>query len=54
MESPRARKSPGKVRRGLDAERYPRAKAFFAAQPPGYRKLVTLWVMSGKKEESVG
>jgi uncharacterized protein YdeI (YjbR/CyaY-like superfamily) len=29
-----------------------RAWRFFRAQPPGYRKLVTFWVMSAKKEET--
>jgi len=29
-----------------------RAKAFFAAQPPGYRRVTTYWVMSAKKEET--
>jgi uncharacterized protein YdeI (YjbR/CyaY-like superfamily) len=28
------------------------AKAFFDAQPPGYRRLMTYWVMSAKKEET--
>jgi uncharacterized protein YdeI (YjbR/CyaY-like superfamily) len=30
----------------------PKALAFFEAQPPGYRKIVTFWVMSAKKEET--
>ena len=30
----------------------PAAKKFFDAQPPGYRKIVTRWVMSAKKEET--
>ena len=30
----------------------PRAADFFDAQPPGYQKIVTLWVMSAKKEET--
>ena len=30
----------------------PKAAAFFDAQPPGYRKLVTFWVMSAKKDET--
>ena len=30
----------------------PRAAGFFAAQPPSYRKLVTWWVVSAKKEET--
>ena len=30
----------------------PKAAAFFDAQPPGYRKIVTFWVMSAKKEET--
>lgn len=29
-----------------------RAKAFFDAQPPGYRRVMTGWVMQGKKEET--
>jgi uncharacterized protein YdeI (YjbR/CyaY-like superfamily) len=29
-----------------------RAWRFFREQPPGYRKLVTFWVMSAKKEET--
>ena len=28
-----------------------KASAFFDAQPPGYRKTATFWVMSAKKEE---
>ena len=28
------------------------ASAFFDAQPPGYRKIVTFWVMSAKREET--
>ncbi|HKB10599.1 MAG TPA: YdeI/OmpD-associated family protein [Vicinamibacterales bacterium] len=28
------------------------AWSFFAAQPPGYRKVLTFWVMSAKKEET--
>jgi uncharacterized protein YdeI (YjbR/CyaY-like superfamily) len=28
------------------------AEAFFGAQPPGYRKIVTYWIMSAKKEET--
>ena len=34
----------------LDAD--PRARAFFDAQPPGYRRLATHWVTSGKREET--
>ena len=30
----------------------PAAGAFFDAQPPGYRKLMTFWVMSAKREET--
>jgi uncharacterized protein YdeI (YjbR/CyaY-like superfamily) len=30
----------------------PRAKAFFDAQPPGYRKLAAGWVRQAKKEET--
>ena len=29
-----------------------RALAFFASQPPGYRRLATHWVMSAKREET--
>ena len=29
-----------------------KASSFFDAQPPGYRKIVTLWVMDAKKEET--
>jgi uncharacterized protein YdeI (YjbR/CyaY-like superfamily) len=29
-----------------------KAASFFDAQPPGYRRIVTLWVMSAKKEET--
>lgn len=29
-----------------------KASSFFDAQPPGYRKVVTHWVMSAKKEET--
>ena len=28
------------------------AAAFFDAQPPGYRKVVTFWIMSAKQEET--
>lgn len=28
------------------------AWAFFAAQPPGYRKLVTRWIMTAKRDET--
>jgi uncharacterized protein YdeI (YjbR/CyaY-like superfamily) len=30
----------------------PRAAGFLAAQPPSYRKLVTWWIVSAKKEET--
>ncbi len=30
----------------------PKAAAFFDAQPPGYRKIVTFWIMSAKQEET--
>lgn len=30
----------------------PKAWAFFRAQPPGYRRTATFWVMSAKKEET--
>jgi uncharacterized protein YdeI (YjbR/CyaY-like superfamily) len=29
-----------------------KASAFFGAQPPGYRRIVTHWVMSAKKDET--
>jgi uncharacterized protein YdeI (YjbR/CyaY-like superfamily) len=29
-----------------------KAAAFYAAQPPGYRRLIIHWVMDGKKEET--
>ena len=29
-----------------------KASAFFDAQPPGYRRIVTFWVMDAKKEET--
>jgi len=29
-----------------------KAAEFFHAQPPGYRKIVTRWIMSGKQEEA--
>jgi uncharacterized protein YdeI (YjbR/CyaY-like superfamily) len=29
-----------------------RAKTFFDAQPPGYKRITTYWVMSAKKEET--
>ncbi len=29
-----------------------KAASFFDAQPPGYRKLITFWIMSAKKEET--
>ncbi len=29
-----------------------KASAFFDAQPPGYRKVATFWVMNAKKEET--
>jgi uncharacterized protein YdeI (YjbR/CyaY-like superfamily) len=29
-----------------------KASAFFEAQPPGYRKIVTHWVMSAKRDET--
>jgi uncharacterized protein YdeI (YjbR/CyaY-like superfamily) len=29
-----------------------RAWAFFRAQPPGYQKILTFWIMSAKKEET--
>lgn len=44
----------GKLDKALDealrADR--KASAFFDSQPPGYRKTVTFWVMSAKKEET--
>jgi uncharacterized protein YdeI (YjbR/CyaY-like superfamily) len=33
-------------------EANPKAHAFFSSRPPGYRKIVTHWVMSAKKEET--
>jgi uncharacterized protein YdeI (YjbR/CyaY-like superfamily) len=30
----------------------PRAWAFFQAQPPGYRRLATFWIMSAKRAET--
>jgi uncharacterized protein YdeI (YjbR/CyaY-like superfamily) len=30
----------------------PRAWTFFSARPPGYRRVVSFWVMSAKKEET--
>ena len=30
----------------------PKARAFFESQPPGYRKLVTWWVVSAKRDET--
>jgi uncharacterized protein YdeI (YjbR/CyaY-like superfamily) len=30
----------------------PRAWNFFQAQPPGYRRLATMWIMTAKKEET--
>lgn len=29
-----------------------KAAAFFDAQPPGYKKIVTFWIMSAKKDET--
>ncbi len=29
-----------------------KASSFFDAQPPGYRRIVTFWVMSAKREET--
>jgi len=29
-----------------------KATAFFEAQPPGYRKIITHWIMSGKREDT--
>ena len=31
---------------------HPRARAFFEAQPPGYRKLIAKWVMSARREDT--
>jgi uncharacterized protein YdeI (YjbR/CyaY-like superfamily) len=31
---------------------YPKAWAFFQAQPPGYKRTATFWVMSAKKEDT--
>ncbi|HEX7251772.1 MAG TPA: YdeI/OmpD-associated family protein, partial [Thermoanaerobaculia bacterium] len=33
-------------------QRNRKAWAFFEAQPPGYQKQVTWWVISAKKEET--
>jgi len=33
-------------------EANPRAWAFFSAQPPSYRRLMTFWVVSAKREET--
>ena len=33
-------------------QRDPLAHAFFVAQPPGYRKLATWWIVSARKEET--
>ena len=38
------------AKRALAANR--RARTFFDAQPPGYRRIMTYWVMSARKEES--
>jgi uncharacterized protein YdeI (YjbR/CyaY-like superfamily) len=48
-ENERRRLSPALVRR-FKANK--NAWTFFEAQPPGYRKLTTFWIMSGKKEET--
>jgi uncharacterized protein YdeI (YjbR/CyaY-like superfamily) len=44
----------GKLDAALDAtlRANRRASLFFDAQPPGYRKLVTFWIMSAKREET--
>lgn len=39
---------PPELERRFRAE--PRAFAFFSAQPPGYRRLATHWVLSAKRE----
>jgi uncharacterized protein YdeI (YjbR/CyaY-like superfamily) len=31
---------------------HPKAWEFFAAQPPGYRRMIIFWVMSAKKDET--
>jgi len=31
---------------------YPRAWEFFQAQPPGYRRTISFWIMSAKKDET--
>ena len=33
-------------------EKQPAAWAFFQAQPPGYRRLVTMWIMMAKRPET--
>jgi uncharacterized protein YdeI (YjbR/CyaY-like superfamily) len=48
-ERERAQLDPG-LAAALRANR--KAAAFFDAQPPGYRKIATFWVMSAKKEET--
>ena len=46
----------GEARFDEEAERefraHPKAWEFFQAQPPGYRKMVTWWVVSAKREET--
>jgi uncharacterized protein YdeI (YjbR/CyaY-like superfamily) len=41
--------TPGQERR---FKTDPEAWAFFQAQPPGYRRLITFWVTSAKREET--
>ena len=36
--------------KALKAE--PKARTFFEAQPPGYRRVITFWVMSAKRTET--
>jgi uncharacterized protein YdeI (YjbR/CyaY-like superfamily) len=47
-------KAHAKLDPALDAALHANKKAssFLHAQPPGYRKIVTFWVMSAKKEET--
>jgi hypothetical protein len=33
-------------------QRHKRAWKFFAAQPPGYRKMMNWWIVSAKREET--
>jgi uncharacterized protein YdeI (YjbR/CyaY-like superfamily) len=46
----RPQKLDAATERAFKANR--RAWAFFRAQPPGYQKTITFWIMSAKKEET--